>query len=164
MQKFFCVIDKILTDLCKGVSILLLTTMSIVTFIEVIRRYTFGFSFAWAEELVRFFLVWLTFIGGSLALRTKNLVFFDLFIGKLSIKKNFLVCVCLDIVIVFFVSYLLLLSRGFIFQKSILLQRSPGLEVPMIYVYIAIPIGCFFMLFFSIFDLFERIKVLKELK
>ena len=48
---------------------ILLTTASIVLFANVVARYVFNWGFPWAEELVRYEIIWMVFLGGSIAAR-----------------------------------------------------------------------------------------------
>src|SRR5690625_3325941 len=48
---------------------LLLAAMTVVTFVQVVARYLFGYSFSWAFELTTFFFGGLIFIGISYGIR-----------------------------------------------------------------------------------------------
>jgi C4-dicarboxylate transporter DctQ subunit len=45
-----------------------LTVITLVTFSSVVGRYLLGTSFVWSEELTRYIMIWLTFIGASLGI------------------------------------------------------------------------------------------------
>jgi len=47
----------------EGLIALLLAVMTIVTFMQVVARYVFNYSFVWALELVTFLFAWLIFLG-----------------------------------------------------------------------------------------------------
>ena len=66
MKKIFTAYEKLMGvfySLIRACIAISLVVMVVVTFIEVIRRYAFGLSFIWAEELVRFLLVFTAFLG-----------------------------------------------------------------------------------------------------
>src|SRR5690625_115330 len=48
---------------------LLLAAMTVVTFVQVVARYLFGYSFSWAFELTTFFFGGVIFIGISYGIR-----------------------------------------------------------------------------------------------
>jgi C4-dicarboxylate transporter DctQ subunit len=54
----------------EGLIAFLLALMTVITFVQVIARYVFNYSFVWALELVFFLFVWLIFIGMSYGVRT----------------------------------------------------------------------------------------------
>jgi C4-dicarboxylate transporter DctQ subunit len=54
----------------EGMIASLLAVMTLITFVQVIARYVFNYSFVWALELVSFLFAWLIFIGMSYGVRT----------------------------------------------------------------------------------------------
>ena len=48
----------------------LLATASVILFANVVARYIFNWGGPWADELVRYEIVWMVFIGGSVAALT----------------------------------------------------------------------------------------------
>src|SRR5690606_39279634 len=47
----------------------LILTASVILFANVVARYVFNSGFPWAEELVRYQVVWMVFLGASVAAR-----------------------------------------------------------------------------------------------
>jgi len=58
-----------LDHLEEGVIAFLLALMTLITFMQVIARYVFNYSFVWALELVTFLFAWLIFLGMSYGVR-----------------------------------------------------------------------------------------------
>ena len=58
-----------LARLEEGLIAVLLAVMTMVTFVQVIARYVFNYSFVWALELVSILFAWLIFIGMSYGVR-----------------------------------------------------------------------------------------------
>ena len=46
-----------------------LLLISMVVFVNVVMRYGFAASIVWTEELTRYTIIWITFIGGSVCVR-----------------------------------------------------------------------------------------------
>lgn len=46
-----------------------LLAITIVVFVNVVMRYGFAASTMWTEELTRYTIIWITFVGGSLCVR-----------------------------------------------------------------------------------------------
>lgn len=80
-------LNSILEKIGLGFIIVGYGTMTVVTLIEVLRRYFFGMSFDWSEELVRFLLIATTFIGGAVAYKKGSLVLFDVLLNRLPREK-----------------------------------------------------------------------------
>jgi C4-dicarboxylate transporter DctQ subunit len=53
----------------EGLIAFLMAAMTIVTFVQVVARYVFNYSFVWALELNTVFFAWLIFIGMSYGVR-----------------------------------------------------------------------------------------------
>lgn len=129
--------------------------MTTVTLIEVLRRYFFGLSFGWAEEMVRFLLVTSTFIGGAVAYHKGSLVLFDVLMNRLSEKKAQMLNVLNSGIILIFSSIVLKLGVGYIMTPAVLLQKSPGLGIPMFIPYAFIPAGFGMILLFAIGNMWQ---------
>lgn len=127
-----------------------LSVMTIVTVLEVVRRYIFGASFPWAEELVRYLLVWVTFVGGAAAFRKGNLVILDLVIGRLSEKVTTILQIVTNTAILAFLLFLLQNGLNYVISPTIIRQTSIGLGIPMTIPYAAIPLGVGLMILFCI--------------
>jgi C4-dicarboxylate transporter DctQ subunit len=61
----------------ESLIVFLLALMTVITFVQVIARYVFNYSFVWALELVSFLFAWLIFIGMSYGVRTGSHIGMD---------------------------------------------------------------------------------------
>jgi TRAP-type C4-dicarboxylate transport system permease small subunit len=142
-------IAKRIADLCQWFLCGTIALMTVITFIEVVRRYFLGVSFPWAEELIRFLLVWTTFLGGSAAFYHGNLICFDMLTTKLPPAQQTAVSVASALLIFVILGVFFYTGLAYAFSRPIQFQRSPGLNLPMVYVYISIPVSMGLMLFFN---------------
>lgn len=55
----------------------------ILTFMEVIARFVFSFSFYWAKEYIIFFVIWSTFFGASQVLKKSQHIRLSVFVDML---------------------------------------------------------------------------------
>ncbi|MDR2588540.1 MAG: TRAP transporter small permease [Spirochaetales bacterium] len=137
---------KTLNSLIKYVLVVMLAVMFILTTVQVILRYGFNTALSWSEELVRFLFVWATFLGAAIGVREHIHIGVDAVVNLLpaSLRRYadtlvYLVIFTFGIVLVCAGIPVVTLTHG---------QLSPALEMPMSYVYIAIPIaGVFAMLY-----------------
>ena len=118
---------------------LLLGSMCVIIFIQVIMRYVMGSSLAWSEELTRYMFVWIIFLGIHLGIRDGSQIKIDvlegMFTGK-TVKAIRLMQHLLSLVAVVacLVASYYLIKVGF-------RASSPTLRIPMWYAYLAFPIG-----------------------
>lgn len=102
--------------------------MAIVVAAQVFSRYALNHSIFWSEELARFLLVWLTFLGASVVYRRGGHasieILYDLF--PLSIQKITSIIIHL-VALAFFV---VMIIYGWRFAYFVRLQISPALSLP----------------------------------
>jgi TRAP-type C4-dicarboxylate transport system permease small subunit len=112
-------VDKLLGRYCKGLEAMMalcLTVMVALVFGNVVLRYAFNSGITVAEEMSRWFFVWLTFLGGVVALRDHGHLGTEVLVGRLGPtgKK-----VCLVIGYALMLGVCWLLFRGALEQTKI---------------------------------------------
>ena len=141
-----------------------LVLMVAIAFMEVCRRYIWGLSYIWADELVRYLIIAVGFLGGAAAFRAKALVSLDLATQFLPRKIQLILEIICNTAIVFTLIFLLRYSVRTISAPSIARQISIGLRVSMSYPYLSLPFGFSFMLIFALDNYREFFARWKELK
>jgi TRAP-type C4-dicarboxylate transport system permease small subunit len=131
--------------------------MVIVMFAQVVLRYVFETGFPWTEELSRFTMIYLVFIG-SIVLTHENshisVTILDEALKGTALKV--LKCVQYLITTIYCV---LMVRIGFASLPIVKLQTSPNMRVTMDTIYAIIPICCAFMLVYTVhrtINLFRR--------
>lgn len=102
LGKFFKWVE-IALELIMGI---LLAFMIITIFINVIDRYCFGFAIPWSEEMSRWAMVWMCFIGVVLAFIHDDHMGLDLITSKFHGRMKYLSDTII-FAIILFISYLL---------------------------------------------------------
>jgi len=115
-------------------------------------RFT-GMRFAWTEELARWGLVSLTYVGASAALRNKQHAGVNVVLNLLPNKAGKIVAALAYLILAFVVVFLCLNS----FEAAIKASRIRGdiLPLSMMYVKLLIPASFFMMFFHLIWGLFD---------
>lgn len=139
------IISRILDGVClaaKLLSALLLAVMLVVSLVEIVRRYLMGYSFPWADELIRYCIVGVASLGGSAAYRTAGgLVSFDLIQTHTRGVARLVLELVINSIVLFFAAYILRNSILTLQTPSILKQVSIGLKISMFWPYLPISIG-----------------------
>lgn len=116
--------------------------------LQVLLRYIFKSPLAWTDELSRYLMTWMIFIGSCVASRECSHLGVTILYDKLSKNpKIFLlfiinICVCVFLILVALQSYYLL--------DTVKNATSPALQISMALPYISVPIGCLLMCFQTI--------------
>lgn len=149
---------KKLDYLTKAIDILvaaLMVFITVVTFIQVIRRFIYGSVFAWAEELAIYSMVWITFLGAVLCLRYGEHTRIDAFINLFphAVRKwieAFDLAICLVFMsILAFHSISLLQTTGRFL--------STGARLPMYFVYSCILVSGVLMIPYFIILIYQKV-------
>lgn len=138
--------------------------MTIVVIAQVICRTFLGFSLFWAEELARFCLIWITFLGASIALRNADLAALDLIQKKIHGRWQWVCQLVIQILILIFILISFYYGVKQAMSPSIMGQVSPAMRLPMVIVYSSVPVGFGFMFIHTIESLIKVVINRREKK
>ncbi len=131
-------------------------TMTLIVAVQVFCRYVLNNSLFWAEELSRYLLVWLTFLGASVAYRRNVHPGIDVIYNRFPniIQKIFsiavhYICIALFGVMIFY---------GIKFSYFVRLQISPALYIPKWIIFSIIPFSGLILLIHSLTFLVNELK------
>jgi C4-dicarboxylate transporter DctQ subunit len=113
-----------------------------ILFQGVVLRYLANYAFPWTEEVVRYSIVWLVFLGGSIAARRGAHISMDILVVYLPPRAKLFVMGLASALAAGFTlvtTYYGVLLTASIWQYG---QVSPAAEIPMALPFAAIPIGC----------------------
>ncbi len=143
------ILDKIAT-LVKYFLGVLLGIMLISALFTVFTRYFLGKSFAWSEELIRYLIIWVSFLGAAVAYKEEGLVFFDMIVNAVRGKKRRNLLLFNNTVTLVFMGCIFVNSIQTIMMPSVAKQISIGLQISMAIPFLAVPLGLGLMIIFGI--------------
>jgi len=127
-------IEEIIVGFCLLASTLLIT-------LNVILRFFFGAGISWSDELVRYLIIVLTFVGSAICVRTGKHISIDLLSGRLKGNKRNYLMILINIIGLIFMLAVAIFSLKIIQNNFKFPQLSPALQIPMWIPYLSIPIG-----------------------
>lgn len=131
--------ETIFVEANKWALVLILAAMSGIVFANVSLRYTTNFSIVWAEEVARYLMVWMTFLGAGLALRTGGLVAITNLHDAMPDKpQRALRAIIVAGLLVFFA---VMIWVGYSYALRMRFQMTPATRIPFSAIYAAMPIG-----------------------
>ncbi|BAQ09130.1 C4-dicarboxylate transport system, small permease component [Bacillus sp. OxB-1] len=128
-----------LNTITKYVTAALLILMTALIFVQIISRVLIGSSFSWTEELARYLMIWITFLGAGFAFQYSAHMGIDYFVNKISSTYSKLIMVIMAIASMFFFCFLFF--QGIKLMEFGMMQKSSALKIPMGYVYLIFPIS-----------------------
>ena len=123
----------------KWALVLLLAAMSCIVFANVSLRFLTNFSITWSEEVARYLMIWMTFIGAGLALRFGAHVAIANFQEMLPTSAQRLMRGAVALLL--FVFCLIMVWMGYDYMSRMRFQVTPATRVSFSYIYAAMPIG-----------------------
>lgn len=96
-------------------------------------------SVPWSEELSRYFMIWLIFLGAAYACRRGQLISLTIVVDSLPARSRQAANAATALICIAF--YVLLIQVGMSAIRSGLVEMSPVLQFPKAYVYAAMPVG-----------------------
>ncbi|OCW58359.1 TRAP transporter small permease [Hoeflea olei] len=119
--------------------LLILAAMTVIVFTNVALRYLTNYSLIWAEEVARYLMIWMTFVGAGLVLRAGGHVaitnLHDLVPPP--VKRALRIVVAM-ILLGFFAG---MVWFGHDYMTRMGRQLTPATRVPFHFIYAAMPVG-----------------------
>ena len=114
---------------------------TLLMFINVVMRYLFRSGLPWSEEVVRYTIIWITFIGIAMCARKGKHVAIDLFLSLINKKMGLILLIIINITSIFFCILMTRYSIKLVWQVSSSSQVSPALGIPFYIIYLCMPLG-----------------------
>jgi TRAP-type C4-dicarboxylate transport system permease small subunit len=124
----------------EGLCAVLFAIMALVTFANIVTRYLMKYSFAFTEEIVVSFFVWLTLLGTAIAFREQSHLGFSFIIERLSKNtQKILLWLSAGLGAALF-TCLIYFSLGQISEEVLLGITSSGIGIPQWWYTIGMPV------------------------
>ena len=149
---------KWLSDTLNKISIymvvLSMLSMSIIVIAQVFARFVLLNSITWSEEISRYLMIWICFLGSAIACKygahiCVNFIL-DRFPKKIQSFVSFLTNICTLIFLYFCI------TKSFTLIQFVIHQKSAAARISMAWAYSAVPVGCIIMAIHIILVLFEK--------
>jgi len=150
----FQTIDRLILHITSAIVVGLMVLMTSVVIIGVYYRYVLNDALPWPEELARYSQIWLTWIGGGLALRRGSHIATDFLVSKLPpVPRRVLMWIGNLLVLTFLI---IIAVNGVTLVENVAFQTTIALGISMQIPYAAAPIGSVLMIYHLIVMMFIR--------
>lgn len=150
----------------KALEILLVVLMSssvLNVLWQVLTRFAFHHPSSWTEELARFLLIWIGLLGASYAAGKKMHLPIDILLLKLKGRARYLAELSIQILIFVFALTVMVIGGFRLVAMTLKLsQASAALKIKLGYVYLALPLSGFLIMFYSSVFFREKAKERKS--
>ena len=146
--------DNFEKTICVG----LISSMTVIIFLQFVMRRVFNNSLVWSEELARYIFIWLIYIGISYGAKMKQHIKLEMFIAMAPKKIHPFFVLLAEFLFLGFAVFIVFTSWDIVQRQIFLGQTSPAMGIPMAWVYAAPTVGFFFASIRQIQVIIERIR------
>jgi TRAP-type C4-dicarboxylate transport system permease small subunit len=145
MQQFNRFVDAI-RAIVRMVVLLQATAIFAIIVFTVISRYGFNWVLSWSEEVPRYLLIWVSFLGGAVGVDLKDHIAFDYFLKRLRGRPRALATLAINAAILFLGWIMFWFGIQFVQDfGSDLMESIPFTNV---WYYTALPVSGFLIMLF----------------
>jgi TRAP-type C4-dicarboxylate transport system permease small subunit len=131
--------------------------LAFIVFLQFFTRYVLNDSLAWTEEIARYGLMWVTFIGGIMVTRRNSHIAVELLSNLM--KPGLARAVLLAFVDIVKLGFLALLAYfSLTITERMQFQWMTVFELPMSYVYAGVAAGCIGMFVRQAINVFDNAR------
>ncbi len=133
-------------------------SLAFIVFLQFFTRYILNDSLSWTEEIARYGLMWVVFIGGAMVTRRNTHIAVELLSNVMKPGRPRAVLLALvDFIKLGFIAFLAFVSVTITERMAI--QRMTVFDISMSYVYGGVAFGCFLMLFRQIMNVWRNARI-----
>ncbi|KAB2331988.1 TRAP transporter small permease [Bacillus mesophilum] len=159
MKLIKTILDKILGSIC----IILFAFLVLLVTWQVITRFIFDNPSVISEELAKYCFVWLVLFGAAYVFGERGHMAIEFIKDKFPSGIKMGVELFIELVVILFAA-LILVQGGFAATSLAWTQLSGALQIPVGYLYSAIPLSGVFIIFYCIYNMYLIIKNKKPLE
>ncbi|MFW6029477.1 MAG: TRAP transporter small permease [Halanaerobiales bacterium] len=139
-------IEKYLNAFLKWCIIVIFFILTTIVLLQIFFRYVLSESIFWSEEAARYLLIWLVMIAAAHEMSYAEHIKVTFFREKLSLNYKIYKLINIIIYLVLLFVLLVFLKSSYELATRVSRQSSPALRISMLWPYLALPIGGFFMI------------------
>lgn len=108
---------------------------------QIVARYIFNSSLSWSEELMRYIFIWSAFISIGFCIKSYSSLKVEILVMMMPRRFYRWLSICIHVAI--FIVLLILFKGSLDVVSSAIAsgQKTPALQVPILYVQVATPVG-----------------------
>jgi TRAP-type C4-dicarboxylate transport system permease small subunit len=139
--------------------VFIMSTLVIDVLWQVTSRYLLASPSSYTDEIAGFLLIWVGLLGAAYVAGRKEHLAIDILLQKTreSRRRNLEMTIYLCILI-FALSVLVTGGIWLVYTRFLLNVKSAGLQLPLGYVYLALPISGLLMTYYSVYHIKELFK------
>jgi TRAP-type transport system small permease protein len=143
----------------ERVLILLSIAIAVVVFLQVVFRYVLRQPLFWSEELPRYLLIWMSFLAAAVAQKQDAHINITLCLAPLAPRARRILQLLTNGIVLGFLG--ILVYSGGLVTNITAHHRSTALQLPMGFVYAALPVGACLMMLYLVLQIVDGVRRLR---
>jgi TRAP-type C4-dicarboxylate transport system permease small subunit len=135
----------ILDIMVRKLLIVIVSLMTMAVIFQVVSRYVLKNPLPWTEELARYLMVWMSFIGGSCVIKKWDHIYVDFFINMMKQKPRKMMLLAQKFVILGLLVYSFYLCLT-VFSRVSSFQRTAVMGISMLWPQSGMTVGFLLMI------------------
>ncbi len=140
MEKISAFLDKITLTIAT----IILVIIAIIVNLGVFCRYVLFAPLPWSEQIPKYAMIWMGFLGASVGISRDRHIGFDILIARLPSQARKIIIIAGRFLILVFLIVMTIYGLSFALAVGFC-SNAPMLPIPMFYLFLAVPIGGVFM-------------------
>ena len=153
MEKLSNFLDKVTLTTAS----VLLVIIAVIVNWGVFCRYVLFAPLPWSEQIPKYAMIWMGFLGASVGISRNRHIGFDILVTRLPSMIKKIIVIAGRIIILFFLVMMTIYGVSFAFAVGFS-SKAPMLPIPMFYLFLAVPVGGVFMILQTIIRLVLDVK------
>lgn len=125
--------------------------MTIIITLQVFYRYILNDPLSWTEEIARYLMIWICFLGSAMALKYGEHISVSFVRERFAPRIRQTVGFCVGMTVLAF--FVLATWEGIVITIQVSEQQAPATWISMAWAYSCIPVGFFIMMFHTFVEL-----------
>lgn len=143
-------------NLVEGLCLVLMVVLCVDILLGVVSRYVVGQTFTWYDEVARACFVWVVFLGAALGVKRRAHFRLQLVVDLLPRPWRRTVDAIGVLVVIGFGA--VLIRYGWVFVELGRYQRTPVMNLPRSWIYLAVPVGGALMIRYALPGLWRVLR------
>lgn len=151
-----------LANFLKKITAVMMMALVVVVTIQIVGRMAFTLSTPWTEELAKYLLIWISFVGGVVCLIKGEHLLVDILYVKFSPRLKKYARLANDVIVIAFTCVLLVGGIQLCTNPIIRRSLTPAMQMPRVWLYYVLPVTMGLMMLYAILDLVAAIVALSN--
>lgn len=137
-------ISAFLNRITMTIAMILLAGIAVIVNVGVFCRYVLFAPLPWSEQIPKYAMIWMGFLGAGVAISQDRHIGFDILITRLPPLLRKTIVLAGRIVILIFLVFMTVYGVSFALAVGFI-SCAPMMKIPMFYLFLAVPVGGVFM-------------------